>query len=80
MADHRFSDREALHIAAQIERKGERFYRMAQGVAGKGPAGPLLEMLLLDTRDEQTAQVLRAIIAEEKRHLVDLQQLLEKTR
>ena len=33
MADHRFSDREALHIAAQIERKGERFYRMAQGVA-----------------------------------------------
>lgn len=161
MADHQFSDREALHIAAQIERKGERFYRMAQGVAGKGPAGPLLEMLrrqelahaqrfesmldkiedgsedepydletssylsaiaaeivfpggvlasmmnrrletvrdvllcaigsekdsllfymelLLNTRDEQTAQVLRAIIAEEKRHLVDLQQLLEKTR
>ena len=36
--------------------------------------------LLLNTRDEQTAQVLRAIIAEEKRHLVDLQQLLEKTR
>ena len=45
MADHQFSDREALHIAVQIERKGERFYRMAQGVAGKGPAGPLLEML-----------------------------------
>ena len=36
--------------------------------------------LLLNARDEQTAQVLRAIIAEEKRHLIDLQQLLEKTR
>ena len=36
--------------------------------------------LLLDTKNEQTAQVLRAIISEEKRHLVDLQQLLEKTR
>ncbi len=161
MTIHQFSDREALHIAAQIERKGERFYRMAQSVAGSGPAGPLLEMLrrqelahaqrfeqmletlrdgeedesydletssylsaiaaevvfpggvlaslmnrkletvrdvllcaigsekdsllfymelLIETRSEQTAQVLRSIVAEEKRHLVDLQQLLEKTR
>lgn len=45
MAVHQFSDREALRIAAQIERKGERFYRMAQGVARNGPANQLLEML-----------------------------------
>ncbi len=42
---HQFSDREALRIAAQIERKGERFYRMAQGVAKGGPCEELLEML-----------------------------------
>lgn len=160
MAVHQFSDREALRIAAQIERKGERFYRMAQGVAKDGPANQLLEMLrqqelghamrfekmserlgtlqeepydleassflsaiasevvfpggvlaslmnkkletvrdilmhaigsekdsllfymemLLETRDENCAQVLCEIIAEEKSHLVDLQALLEKTR
>ena len=31
MVVHEFSDREALRIAAEIERKGERFYRMAMG-------------------------------------------------
>ncbi len=163
MAIHQFSDREALRIAAQIERKGERFYRMAQGVAKEGPAYNLMEMLrqqeeahaqrfeamlerlcaqdeedeegydmeanaflsaiasevvfpggvlaslmnrqletvrdvlmhaigsekdsilfymemLMETKDASFASVFREIINEEKRHLCDLQRLLEKTK
>lgn len=45
MIIHQFTDKEALRIAAEIERKGERFYRMAQGVAGEGAVYNLLEML-----------------------------------
>ena len=45
MLVHEFSDREALRIAEEIERKGERFYRMALGVARGGPAQALMEML-----------------------------------
>lgn len=45
MIVHQFTDKEALRIAAEIERKGERFYRMAQGVAGQGAVYNLLEML-----------------------------------
>jgi rubrerythrin len=163
MVVHQFSDREALRIAAEIERKGERFYRMAQGVAKDGPAYNLMEMLrqqeqahaqrfegmlerltsqdeeedvaydmetnaflsaiaaevvfpggvlaslmnrrletvrdillyaissekdsllfymemLLETKDESFAQVFREIISEEKKHLYDLQRLLEKAK
>lgn len=163
MVVHQFSDKEALRIAAEIERKGERFYRMAQGVAKGGAASGLLEMLraqeeahaakfermldqisddeedaeeaydleanaflsaiaaevvfpggvlaslmdrrletvrdillhaiasekdsilfymemLLETRNDDYKQVFRDIIAEEKKHLYDLQQLLEGTR
>lgn len=160
MIVHQFSDREALKIAAQIERKGERFYRMAQAVAKNGPAEKLLEMLrqqelghairfekmgekiemmqdtpydleanaflssiaaeivfpggvlaslmnkkletvrdilmhaiasekdsllfyyemLTETEDEECTKVLHEIIAEEKKHLCDLQELLENTK
>ena len=160
MIVHQFSDCEALRIAAQIERKGERFYRMAAGVAKNGPAEKLLEMLrqqelghairfekmeekigcmktdpydveanaflsaiaaeivfpggvlaslmnkkletvrdilmhaiasekdsllfyyemLTETQDEECANILREIIAEEKAHLCDLQELLENTK
>lgn len=45
MVVHEFSDREALRIAAEIERKGERFYRMAMGVTRGGKAHALMEML-----------------------------------
>lgn len=160
MIVHQFSDREALKIAAQIERKGERFYRMAAGVAKNGPAEKLLEMLrqqelghairfekmsekietlqdeaydleanaflsaiaaeivfpggvlaslmnkkletvrdilmhaissekdsllfyyemLTESEDEACKVILREIIAEEKKHLCDLQELLENTK
>ena len=160
MIMHQFSDREALKIAAQIERKGERFYRMAKGVAKNGPAENLLELLrqqelghairfekmsekiesmqdepydleanaflsaiaaeivfpggvlaslmnkkletvrdilmhaissekdsllfyyemLSETEDKECAVILREIIAEEKKHLCDLQELLENTK
>lgn len=160
MVVHQFSDREALKIAAQIERKGERFYRMAAGVAKTGPAAKLLEMLrqqelghairfekmsekienmqdeaydleanaflsaiaaeivfpggvlaslmnkkletvrdilmhaissekdsllfyyemLTESEDEECRAILREIIAEEKKHLCDLQELLENTK
>ena len=43
MVVHPFSDREAIRIAAEIERKGERFYRMALGVAKDGSLAALLE-------------------------------------
>ena len=45
MVVHEFSDCEALRIAAEIERKGERFYRMAMGVTRGGKAHALMEML-----------------------------------
>ena len=70
MIVHQFSDCEALRIAAQIERKGERFYRMAAGVAKNGPAEKLLEMLppqlkksyepLLFESDPATAPIVKA--------------------
>ena len=50
MLTHTFSDREALRIAAEIERKGERFYRMAQNLAGEGAVYNLLEMLRAQER------------------------------
>ena len=55
MVIHPFSDREAIRIAAEIERKGERFYRMALGVAKDGAACTLLQML----RDQEKAHAAR---------------------
>jgi len=55
MVVHPFSDREAIRIAAEIERKGERFYRMALGVAKDGAACTLLQML----RDQEKAHAAR---------------------
>ena len=55
MVVHPFSDREAIRIAAEIERKGERFYRMALGVAKDGAASTLLQML----RDQEKAHAAR---------------------
>lgn len=40
-----FSDEEALRIAAQIERKGERFYRVAQKLSDSQEMTNLLELL-----------------------------------
>lgn len=42
MVVHEFSDREALRIAAEIERKGERFYRHGHGrdPRRQGPCAP----------------------------------------
>ncbi len=40
-----FSDEEALRVAAQIERKGERFYRMAQKLSDSQEMTNLLELL-----------------------------------
>ncbi len=71
MLIHTFSNREALRIAVEIEKKGERFYRMAQKVVS-GEAADLLEAMgkqeklhaarfqqMLDAvseEDEETAQ------------------------
>ena len=44
MLIHSFTDAEALRIAVEIEKKGERFYRMAQKVVSPEAAGLLQKM------------------------------------